>query len=659
MIASHPTENRRSTPLRLLWRRRRQSLPAPIITLLLIAVNVALFLWQIAQGADPWSPDLNTLSNWGANIGALTLTGDPWRLLSSMFLHIGTFHLLLNMLSLYFMGRIVELNFGRVNFALLYLLSGLGGSLVSALYHALPAASPDLAGLVPSAPSVITLTVSAGASGAIMGLAAAAIALRLIDSRSGRPTPYFFKGRDLFLLVVINMVYGWQTDGTDNACHVGGLLTGAVLGLILAACLHRRASRRAIVQAFVLVIGLVAVAYGVNSRVMDPELLQIREQLNAQQQRDDRLTEIGRERKNAVADAARDRAEQPAPVSAEQAAGIAIPLSAHAGNFVVGPSGKRAYVTDAVANTLTIVDIAGHTIVNIVSGGTPAAGQNVCRDAVCPGTGAAAVIVNGDETRAWVSSMRPNAIATIDLARAKLDGSIDVGHAPTRIVQSSNGQTAYVFNSKDDTISFVDLASGTQTGAPVPVYDIATAPPYPPGRSTSLIISRDGGRLYANSDSDSSVLVLDTASRAAIERITLSAPATDLALGDDDQTLSVLDSTGITQLDTQSFELQDEFHACNGMGDTAAFSFNADSSRVALWQQDARVTRIVKLSTHKTLGVYPAGSEPGKVQFADDGKHLLALYAGALHIQDLSKRVDVDSDSQADFFCWSNPEDAP
>jgi YVTN family beta-propeller protein len=397
----------------------------------------------------------------------------------------------------------------------------------------------------------------------------------------------------------------------------------------------------------------------VNSRTMDPELRQIREQLSAQQARDDRMAEISLQRKNATTEAARDRAALPAAVSADEAGGIAIALGEHAGNFVVGPNGKRAYVTDAAANTLTIVDLASRKIINTISGGTPSPRSAVCPAATCLGVGANAVIVNAGETRAWVSAMRSNAIVAIDLTNAKLDGSIDVGREPTHIVQSPDGKSAYVFNSADDTISFVDLAAGKQEGKSVPVYDSAAAQSYPPGRLTSLILSRDGSRLYAGSDSDASVLVLDTASRATIERVTLSAPATDLALGNDDHILSVLDSTGITQLDTQSFELQEEFHACNGMGNTNEFSVSADGGRVALWQENAGVTRVVKLATHKTLGVYPAGSAPGHIQFANDGKHLLALYSGALHIQDLGKRTDPEPGGDEDFFCWTNPDDAP
>lgn len=247
------------------------------LTALLIAINIALYLWQIATGISPTDPELDDLARWGANISALTLTGDSWRLLTSMFLHIGALHLLLNMVSLLFLGTVAERNFGRVNFLIIYLLSGLGGSLLSAVWNARPAGE-SMAAMTSAAPTVY-LVVSAGASGAVMGLAAASIVLKMLTVARRDYLPMPFSGKELAILVAINVVYGWQTNGTDNACHIGGLLAGAIVGLLLGAVRKQPATLRGVAQAIVLVAGIAGTFAVTQANASREDLQQIRQQL--------------------------------------------------------------------------------------------------------------------------------------------------------------------------------------------------------------------------------------------------------------------------------------------------------------------------------------------------------------------------------------------
>ena len=247
------------------------------LTALLIAINVALYLWQIATGISPTDPELDDLARWGANISALTLTGDSWRLLTSMFLHIGALHLLLNMVSLLFLGTVAERNFGKINFLIIYLLSGLGGSLMSAVWNARPAGE-SMAAMTSAAPTVY-LVVSAGASGAVMGLAAASIVLKLLALARREYLPMPFSGKELAILVAINVVYGWQTNGTDNACHIGGLIAGAIVGLLLGAVRNQHATVRGLAQAVVLVAGIAGTFVVAQSNASRDDLQQIRQQL--------------------------------------------------------------------------------------------------------------------------------------------------------------------------------------------------------------------------------------------------------------------------------------------------------------------------------------------------------------------------------------------
>ncbi|HEX9121431.1 MAG TPA: rhomboid family intramembrane serine protease, partial [Terriglobales bacterium] len=126
------------------------------ITAVLVAINVLIFIAMVVKGASVTQPTSDQLLRWGANFGPLTLTGQWWRLLTAMFVHIGIVHLALNMWCLWELGTLAEYLYGPKTFLALYLLSGLAASIVSIGHN--------------------PLVVTAGASGAIFGLAGALIA---------------------------------------------------------------------------------------------------------------------------------------------------------------------------------------------------------------------------------------------------------------------------------------------------------------------------------------------------------------------------------------------------------------------------------------------------------------------------------------------------
>jgi len=185
-----------------------------VVTQAIFGINVAVFIGMLLAGVSPMSPTSGDLINWGANFGAYTLTGDWWRLLTSCFVHIGIIHIAFNMWCLWSLGELAERLYGHVTFACVYLLCGIGGSLGSVLWHSTP-------------------TVSAGASGAIFGIAGAVIAsIKLGEFSSG----VLAQGtmQSLIAFVGYNVVFGAISGRTDNACHMGGLATGLVLGGLVA-----------------------------------------------------------------------------------------------------------------------------------------------------------------------------------------------------------------------------------------------------------------------------------------------------------------------------------------------------------------------------------------------------------------------------------------
>lgn len=182
------------------------------ITLTLIVLIVGYFVLQVVMGVSPESPTNLDLVRFGANFLPMTTTTDPWRLLTAGFVHIGIMHLLFNAFALYSLGQSCELILGKWRYLAVFLLSIVGGNLLS-LSHTLYRIEDGI-------------TINAGASGGIMGLGALLLVISLSSHRLAR----FLDKKMLAILLGINLVMGFAIDGIDNAGHIGGALTGALLG---------------------------------------------------------------------------------------------------------------------------------------------------------------------------------------------------------------------------------------------------------------------------------------------------------------------------------------------------------------------------------------------------------------------------------------------
>jgi rhomboid protease GluP len=179
------------------------------ITPLLINLNIVLFILMVISGANLFQPDNEILIKWGANFRPVTLEGEWWRLFTSCFLHIGIFHLLLNMYALVYIGMLLEPRIGSSRFLSAYILTGIAASATSLWWH--------------------DLTISAGASGAIFGMYGVFLAMlstNLIE-KSARKALLTSIG----IFVFYNLVNGMK-GGIDNAAHIGGLVSGLVIGYV-------------------------------------------------------------------------------------------------------------------------------------------------------------------------------------------------------------------------------------------------------------------------------------------------------------------------------------------------------------------------------------------------------------------------------------------
>jgi rhomboid protease GluP len=193
--------------------------PAPFVygrgTLLIVGLNVFVFIGMcvtngIGSFTDP-SPEARLL--WGANYGPITTQGEWWRLIACTFVHDGIMHIGMNMAIFSYIGSIVERLFGTPRFLGIYLLSGLGASAASMYVH------PDV--------------LSVGASGAVLGCLGAFIAF-LKRHRSEINAEYVASTlRSFVTLAAIIVLAGFWRPGTDNFAHIGGLITGALVGFAL------------------------------------------------------------------------------------------------------------------------------------------------------------------------------------------------------------------------------------------------------------------------------------------------------------------------------------------------------------------------------------------------------------------------------------------
>jgi len=237
-----------------------------IVTSTLVAANCFIFACTVFAGAGLLQPDGALLIQWGTNFGPLTLQGEWWRLFTSMFLHFGLIHLLLNMWALLSLGRLTERLYGSVHFALLYVFAGLFGSIASLLWR-----------------SGVN---SAGASGAIFGVIGGLLAF-MVNPKTQIPTSVATAQRNSALVFVgYNLINGFAHAGIDNACHIGGLVGGFAMGWLLARPLdskHREDSGpQFAVASFMGVIALIGLSWPLvhPSRVKDAEW-QFRSQLQS------------------------------------------------------------------------------------------------------------------------------------------------------------------------------------------------------------------------------------------------------------------------------------------------------------------------------------------------------------------------------------------
>lgn len=181
-----------------------------VVSYSLFAFNILIFVIMMFAGG---SENESTLLAFGAKSNQLIDNGEIWRFVTPIFLHIGLLHLIFNSYALWIVGPQVEKLYGGARFLVFYIVTGAAGVAASYWYH----------------PYVL----SAGASGAIFGLFGV---LFVFSIKYRRIVPAFFSralSKGILMTLAINLAIGWYIPQIDLAAHVGGLVAGCVLAVVI------------------------------------------------------------------------------------------------------------------------------------------------------------------------------------------------------------------------------------------------------------------------------------------------------------------------------------------------------------------------------------------------------------------------------------------
>lgn len=186
------------------YRVYNQSAYKPYMTYIFLGLNIAVYVYMLLR----YNTTTNSmvLLEVGANFTpAVILANEWWRLITAAFIHIGFQHLLMNCLTLYFLGMELELAHGHLKFAIIYLLSAIGGNLFSFAFN---------------------INISAGASTAIFGMFASYLVLSYMHPESQLLK---LRANTFTILLVLNFLNGLFSTGVDNWGHFGGAVFGAII----------------------------------------------------------------------------------------------------------------------------------------------------------------------------------------------------------------------------------------------------------------------------------------------------------------------------------------------------------------------------------------------------------------------------------------------
>ncbi len=463
----------------------------PVLTLCVMAVNVAAYLWMVHTLGEwgPFSPQ--QLIEVGGNVAVLTVMGDWWRLPASLWLHASGWHLFQNLVFLLLVGSALESLLGRWQWLLIYLLSGLFAAWMSALWH-FDTTQMSLLGTVNR-----IVIVGVGASGAVMGLAGAQIVVALVH-RSGAldlDIGRWVLLRNTVAVVALTVINGLFNKGVDNVAHVAGFMAGFAFGVAIAVTTvsgrkwsgSLAAATVLLIGGFMAWLGHVNVTSHPDASAIHREFVREQDQRRAEQAHETLLTT--------------ESTQWPAPVLPEQARGVIISERFVTRIVPTGDDHRVHLLHNYDEARLIEYDLDRHEAVRtwLVQ---PYAPGDVwgCPSGhdQCAGVGLTDLALDEPAGVAFASSLVKGEVTRLDLDSGAQRWSVATGAFPSRLLLSDDGRVVVVFDQAESAVTVLDA----DTGEVRAVHLIPTEHPDQSTRSrmrwpwAETMVQEGDGRLY-------------------------------------------------------------------------------------------------------------------------------------------------------------------
>ncbi|PKH26976.1 hypothetical protein CIG19_04070 [Enterobacterales bacterium CwR94] len=599
--------------------RKRLFSALPVVCILVSLINIIVFV------VEQFSPMLFSskidLTEAGANIAQLTLTGDNWRYLSNLFLHANTLHLLFNTLALLIIGRHCEKQFGHWRTLALYLISGIGASFVSAQWYMQGSTQPSLLWFHPQ----LVIVVSVGASGAIMGLAGACL-LGILSAK--RDDPLFKTSlSSVASMIVCTLFYGMDGD-IDNAAHIGGLIFGCLAGCCFLAVEQSFPKRRISAAAgigMMLAVALFSIAL---NKTQDQEAMALRGQVL------DYFSQEKQKKRQLQAEDARQRKATalhhslPDAVDATQAKGVQLKMDMPLA-MATNQDETILYAVSPDTNAISVIDASTHNLTREIKGSVLSFPYDGCPGNVCRGVGAASVAESPDGKTLYATSLQQDVFSFIDVESGRITKNIAVGRYPRTIVLRPDGQRAFVMNSVDNAISVIDLTE--QRLIKTVSLPGGSAESYPYGRPLAMALSHNGA-LLAISDSPGRQTVLLDTENLTLQKLTINDTGSfyveDLMFSPQDGTLWLAGRQNVMQVDIKTGQQLVKTQWCDAVNDQTiiAMRFMKNLGRLAVTTHYSLY--LIDLETGIATGNYPASIYSSPQLSLKDGTIILSTQDG-------------------------------
>lgn len=326
-------------------------------------------------------------------------------------------------------------------------------------------------------------------------------------------------------------------------------------------------------------------------------------------------------------------AKAAAAAAAPLSKGTVIAVGKSPAGLDISADSKWLYAASNGDNTLSIVDLTSRSVAHTVEGHLPKTSDD-CTDNVCRGMGAVGVAVDAAGRRAFVTSLRPDSLAFVDLQKGRIVRAVRTQRFPQNVVLSPDGRRAYVLNVVANTVSVIEAGNGRALGRFALKGGDARDLPF--GRPVGMALSADGKRLFVTNGVAGTIETFNTVNRK--QSGTIDAPdALDLLVDPHSGNLLVLQKDGVVEYDAQTLKPASTLPFC-GTPTAYHIALSPDGAALAVSLAQDGVVATVAREGGKVNGGYASGANPQALRYTPDGTTLAVVTDGGVALFDASDR---------------------